>query len=68
MTLTAIILTYNEQKHIQACIQSLSFVDRVVVFDSFSTDATVQLATEHHISMSTQMTAQMKQGNHARDS
>ncbi|MGV2434120.1 MAG UNVERIFIED_CONTAM: glycosyltransferase family 2 protein [Anaerolineae bacterium] len=46
MTLTAIILTFNEQKHIQACIQSLSFADRVVVFDSFSTDATVQLATE----------------------
>lgn len=50
-TLTAIILTYNEQKHIQACIQSLSFADAVVVFDSFSTDQTTQLATELGVSI-----------------
>ncbi len=42
--LTAIILTYNEAEHIEACIQSLAFADACIVFDSFSTDETVTLA------------------------
>lgn len=42
--LTAVILTLNEALHIQACIQSLAWADRVVVFDSFSQDETVALA------------------------
>jgi (heptosyl)LPS beta-1,4-glucosyltransferase len=42
--LTAIILTYNEAEHIQSCIQSLKFTDGVLVFDSFSTDNTLELA------------------------
>ena len=44
--LTAIILTYNEQSHIQACIESVKFADHVIVFDSFSTDDTVALAKQ----------------------
>ncbi|MDX1415442.1 MAG: glycosyltransferase family 2 protein [Candidatus Promineifilaceae bacterium] len=43
--LTAVILTLNEAEHIEDCIKSLSGVDRVIVFDSFSQDDTVQLAT-----------------------
>ncbi len=42
--LTAIILTYNESRHIQACIESVKFADAVMVFDSYSTDNTVDLA------------------------
>jgi (heptosyl)LPS beta-1,4-glucosyltransferase len=42
--LTAVILTYNEAAHIQDCIQSLAWADRVLVFDSFSQDETVALA------------------------
>ncbi len=42
--LTAVILTLNEAEHIQDCIQSLSWTDRVIVFDSFSQDETVILA------------------------
>lgn len=44
MRLAAIILTYNEAQHITACIDSLRFADQIIVFDSFSTDDTVQLA------------------------
>ena len=44
MTLYAVILTYNEARHIQACIESVRFADHIVVFDSFSTDDTAQLA------------------------
>lgn len=42
--LTAVILTYNEAAHISACIQSLQWVDRILVFDSHSDDETVALA------------------------
>ncbi|RMG97704.1 MAG: glycosyltransferase family 2 protein [Chloroflexi bacterium] len=44
--LTAIILTKNEAEHIQACIESLHWADRIVVFDSHSQDQTVSLARE----------------------
>lgn len=43
--LTAIILTKNEEKNIEQCIQSLQGVaKRIVVIDSFSTDNTVFFA------------------------
>ncbi len=42
--LTAIILTYNESAHIADCIDSVRFADRILVFDSFSTDDTVEIA------------------------
>lgn len=44
MTLTAIILTYNEEAHIAACLESLRWADRSIVFDSFSQDRTTALA------------------------
>ncbi len=46
MNLVAIILTYNEARDVKDCIDSLRWVDRIVVFDSFSTDDTVRIATE----------------------
>lgn len=42
--LSAVILTLNEEKHIEACIESLRWADRVVIFDSFSQDNTIGLA------------------------
>ena len=44
LELTVIILTYNEAEHIQACIKSVDWADRVVVFDSQSEDETIKLA------------------------
>ncbi len=46
MTLFAVILTYNESQHIQACVESVRFADGIVVFDSFSTDDTVRIARD----------------------
>lgn len=44
-SLTAIILTYNEELHIERCIKSLDgIVQRIVIVDSYSTDNTVRLA------------------------
>ena len=46
LSITAIILTGNEERHIERCLSRiLSFVERVVVVDSFSSDATVAIAT-----------------------
>lgn len=44
--LTAIILTYNEARHIADCIDSVSFADHVLVFDSFSSDDTLAIAAK----------------------
>lgn len=42
--LAVIILTRNESHNIVACIESAKFANFVLVFDSFSTDNTVELA------------------------
>lgn len=49
MRITAIIPTFNEEIHIEAAIQSVSFADEIIVIDSFSTDATVKLAERHKV-------------------
>jgi len=46
MSLIAIILTRNEAKHIDACIESVRWADSILVFDSFSTDNTVEIAKQ----------------------
>lgn len=46
-TITAIILTYNEELHIARCIRSLTpHVDEIYVVDSYSTDRTIEIAGE----------------------
>ncbi len=44
--LTAIVLTRNEERNISPCLQALRWADRLLVLDSFSQDATVELARE----------------------
>ncbi len=44
--LTAIVLTYNEERHIADCLETLTFADARLVFDSFSTDQTIALAQQ----------------------
>lgn len=43
-TLTVGILTLNEEKRIQACIESVKFADQILVIDSGSSDETVAIA------------------------
>ena len=45
--LAAVVLTKNEEQHIGSCLASLAWADRRVVFDSFSTDRTCEIAREH---------------------
>lgn len=42
--ITAIIPTCNEEIHIKAAINSVSFADEIIVIDSFSSDKTVEIA------------------------
>lgn len=44
MRLAVIILTHNEEHHIEACIRSASFADEILVIDDMSTDRTAELA------------------------
>ena len=46
MSVSVLILTLNEEINIGACLDSLSWCDDVVVFDSLSTDRTCEIATE----------------------
>ena len=44
---SAVVLTLNENQHIGACLDALTWADDRLVFDSFSTDGTVELAQAH---------------------
>ena len=43
-SLAAIVLTKNEERHLGLCLDSLAWADRRVVFDSFSSDGTGEIA------------------------
>ncbi len=41
--LSIIVITKNESQHIERCLQSVSWADEIIVFDSGSTDNTVEI-------------------------
>ena len=48
--ITAIILTYNEERHIKRCILSIKkFVKKIIIVDSFSTDKTLEIAKKFKV-------------------
>jgi glycosyltransferase involved in cell wall biosynthesis len=44
--LAAVVLTRNEERHIGECLDSLAWIGERVVFDSYSTDRTIEIAQE----------------------
>ncbi len=46
-TITAIILTKNEEKNLPQCLESLKWVDEIIVVDSGSEDSTIQIAERY---------------------
>ncbi len=46
MKLTAVVLTKNEEKNIEKCLNSLVFCDEVIVVDDFSEDGTVEMVNK----------------------
>jgi len=48
--LSAVLITYNEEKNIERCILSLEGIaDEIVVLDSFSTDDTGEICERHNV-------------------
>lgn len=48
-SLTAFILTYNEEQHLQRCIDSVKNIcESIVIIDSFSTDSTQKIAAQNN--------------------
>jgi glycosyltransferase involved in cell wall biosynthesis len=45
--ISAIILTFNEEENIQEVIDTVSFVDEIIVLDSISTDKTKEIAIQN---------------------
>jgi glycosyltransferase involved in cell wall biosynthesis len=44
---TAVISAFNEEKNIERCLKSLSFVDEIIVVDNSSTDKTSEIAKKY---------------------
>jgi glycosyltransferase involved in cell wall biosynthesis len=48
LPITLILLSYNEEVHLERCLSRIApWMTRVVLIDSFSTDATTAIATKH---------------------
>src|SRR6059036_460680 len=43
-TIAAVVITKNEERNISACLESLKWVDEVIVVDAESSDRTAELA------------------------
>lgn len=52
--ITALILTYNEEVNIGRCLDSLFWVDSVIVVDSFSDDSTLSVVNKYPFASCTQ--------------
>ncbi len=48
LSITALILTYNENENIERTVRALHWLEKIVIIDSFSTDDTIQRARECH--------------------
>jgi len=48
--LSAVIITFNEEEHLEKCLSSLvNLADEIVVVDSFSTDKTPEICKKHNV-------------------
>jgi len=45
--ISACIMTFNEERKIRRCLDSVAWCDEIVVLDSFSTDRTVEICREY---------------------
>ena len=43
---SAVVIAYNDEPNMRACLESLKWADELVVVDSFSTDGTTQISQE----------------------
>jgi glycosyltransferase involved in cell wall biosynthesis len=49
-SISAVIITYNEQEHIETCLNSLmGIADEILVVDSYSTDSTEEICKKYNV-------------------
>ncbi len=46
--LSALVLTYNEEDNIAACLDSISWIERIIVVDSYSDDQTEEICQQYN--------------------
>ncbi len=66
--LTALIIAKNEEKMLQACLETLSFCQKIIVLDTGSTDKTVSIAEDYNckvISFSHESFAKLREKAHS---
>lgn len=51
VTISAVISAYNEEKKIEECLASVSWVDEIIFIDNSSTDSTPQIAKKFHVKL-----------------
>jgi len=49
--LSVFIITYNEERIIEKCLEKLTWVDEIIVVDSGSTDATIEICQKHNVKL-----------------
>ncbi len=49
VNLSAVIITYNEERKLAECLQSISFSDEIIVVDSHSSDRTKEIAERANV-------------------
>ena len=48
--LSGVIITYNEEEHLEKCLSSLvDVVDEIIVVDSYSTDRTQSICEKYNV-------------------
>jgi glycosyltransferase involved in cell wall biosynthesis len=45
--ISAVVITFNEEKKIERCLKSLTWTDEIIIVDSFSTDNTVTICKRY---------------------
>ena len=65
--LSAVIITYNEEEHLEKCLSSLNGIaDEIIVLDSFSTDRTAEICKSFNVTfIQHKFEGYIEQKNHA---
>lgn len=51
MNISAVVICKNEEKNINECLESLGWASEIVLIDSGSTDATIEVASKHKVNI-----------------
>ena len=47
ISISAVVIAYNDEPNMRACLESIAWADEIIVVDSYSTDATERISREY---------------------